>query len=431
MLKELIVLIWIPCSWKSTLVNNIIATHQDKNIHVVSSDKIRETLYDGLSMEEQYDHTEVFNQVKDNILEYIYDNKTDIILFDATNISKKHRQWVFELRKKYNQKKWCTLKVSAYDIFRNIEELKESCLIRNKERQSDKFLKQFHHAFLSEDVLENMFKYYIKPTYTEWFDEIKLFDNSDYTNKKSSLDTIFFVIKNINSSNIDDMWDNLCDNHLYMNKFNNFQQLSIYHVEDLDTHIKMILEAILTDYDNWLLSEREKELLVMIAIYHDIWKLYTRLTRAENLVNRWKVQDEKQPHIFYNKDGSEKVVENYLDYQFQMHEKVSGVIFEREFKDALIEYNILSKEEAEVMNSIILEHLNFHTLNYARDNKWVKALNKFYYSWKCTLYTTDKEVSFNKKFDINLIKNPTTLFEKFLNLWLKFSKYDNLWRIAK
>jgi len=87
------------------LVNNIIATHQDKNIHVVSSDKIRETLYDGLSMEEQYDHTEVFNQVKDNILEYIYDNKTDIILFDATNISKKHRQWVFELRKKYNQKK--------------------------------------------------------------------------------------------------------------------------------------------------------------------------------------------------------------------------------------------------------------------------------------------------------------------------------------
>jgi len=52
-----------------------------------------------------------------------------------------------------------------------------------------------------------------------------------------------------------------------------------------------------------------------------------------------------------------------------MHEKVSGVIFEREFKDALIEYNILSKEEAEVMNSIILEHLNFHTLNYARDNK--------------------------------------------------------------
>lgn len=438
---NIIILIWPPWVWKASFIKMLKDNDWADLIYwlnefeYVSSDKIREEIFDNknLTFEEQMkeNHT-IFNILHNRVREFLDQNVSNIII-DATNLIRKNRNIFFDIQKEYNNKKWRNVDIVAYDFYTNIEQLKEWCKSRNYDREKSKFYKQFFLAFIDESVVENMIKYYQEPTYNEWFSEIHYLTNIDNNlyNRERLISNIKILLKNINTRNIEDYFKLLKTSYIYFNKMYLFKQESKYHLEDLDTHLIMIMKEIIKDFNKWLISESDKLLLLLITMFHDIWKLYTRKTRAENLISRWKIQDNENQAKFYNKDGTERIVENYLDYQFQWHEKVSWYIFEREFKQLLVKSWIINEENSNIIHSIIKEHLNFHTVNFDRDNRKEKDLSKFKYINDNIEIDIKWKFHFDKDLNINIIENPWNLYSEYIRLWLLFSKYDNLWRIVE
>lgn len=124
MYKKLIVLVGLPASGKSTYVKNI--NHLDSV--VISSDAIREEL--NISSHTKESNGIVFKEVHDRIFKYLNKNSNvSNIIVDATNLSKKDRNFYERIRKNTNKYK---CKVEYHLIWSSIL----SCIERDKNRQN-------------------------------------------------------------------------------------------------------------------------------------------------------------------------------------------------------------------------------------------------------------------------------------------------------
>lgn len=425
--RIVVMLIWLPWVWKSTYVNELKNNrYWDKNVSVVSSDEIRCKLYDETKFdykkEPEMMYDEVFKRYDKKYIDLLDDKNVDIIILDALNTNKKLRKFYI------NEAKQRNIQIHSFELYKNIAENIEWLNERNKDRAESSFNYPFMQ--INRNIYEKQLKLSIFPNKNEWFDRYSknIFYNTE--NKKQFLLNIENFLNNVNSvTELKNNFDELFKSE-YLKDMIWFKQESQYHMEDLDIHLKMIMESIMIDYEKWMFDKKVKDFLLMTTIFHDIWKLYTRLHKYENFLFNWKKQDKNDPTIFYNKDWSVRKEENYMDYQFIWHEWVSAYIFENEYLDNLIEYWFLSEKEAYIMLSIINEHLDFHVLNYSRDWKNVKKLEKFKLIW-LNYHFEERKLIKNNELDIKVIENVETIFDEFINLWLLFSKYDNSGRILR
>lgn len=365
---NLYILIWLSWSWKSTYVKNTIK----ENDLYLSSDKIREELYWDESI--QGDWKLVFETLYSRLEEAIKSKKYLNIYVDATHISVKSRNFYTKtLKQKYKN---TYLKIIWIEFLINLSEN----IKRDRERDRTVW----------EKVIYSMYTRYKSPSIQEWFDKVitnKTFEKLDIRFLKAL--KIFLKRKDLNQFFTTQDTNYLFHNILYC------EQKSKYHQEDLFTHLELILKEVETDTEYL----EYNKLFLLLTLFHDIWKPITQTRKFENLLFRGYIQDENNSKIFYNKKWEEKVVENFDDFQFIWHEKVSWDLFKNEFKECLINDWIITDEEALIIETIIYWHLLFHSFN--RDDQEVMINNKIY--------------------------NEDDLIYK---LWIKFSDYDSNWRVT-
>lgn len=138
---DLHILIGLPASGKSTYAEK----HQDENTEVFSSDKYRES-HPGIT------HPEVFNYLHKNIKQALQ-NGHDCI-FDATNLSRKHRIELITSVRKYADAIVAHLFLVPMHV----------CIERNEHRENK------HEV--TPDVIHRMISSFQPPWYSEGFDEI-------------------------------------------------------------------------------------------------------------------------------------------------------------------------------------------------------------------------------------------------------------------
>lgn len=197
---------------------------------------------------------------------------------------------------------------------------------------------------------------------------------------------IFYEIldlKLINSDEIKMYFNKLLNTCYYFPKYLWFEQTSKYHKETLDQHIYMMFEKFIKDYkenkyqEYFIKTKNNEELffikMIILIFFHDVWKLFTRNTKLNNL--RWKWYKFENNTLF-TKSWTPKKIDNLNDYQFLWHEKVSATIFFFEFAPILYKYfnyemGIYSEETVDLINSLywnIYNHLKYHDILKNTDN---------------------------------------------------------------
>lgn len=323
------IMIGLPASGKSTYVKD----YKQEDDLVLSSDEIRlELFWDESSQENNW---LVFETLFTRLTKAIKENKYNVWI-DATNITKKDRLKIFN--------------VINWRAFINgiVFEVPISELIKRDEQRNRTVWK---------DVILKMLSRYQKPLLEEWFD---------------NLDIITTEIKI--SINLWHCLEYIKDNEFIQN-MNWVEQKSFYHQEDLVTHLNMIVDQIKEDNPNYTL-------LILLTLFHDIWKPIVRKTKRENLLMRWYTEsaipefyvnwDKTNPKkLFSNKKWEPKEVSRPDDYQFIWHELLSANIFRFEFKDTLIKLWLISKMESYYIELIIRYHLEFHKCENEIEMDWV------------------------------------------------------------
>jgi len=210
-----------------------------------------------------------------------------------------------------------------------------------------------------------------------------------------------------------------------------FEQTSKWHKEDLYTHIELIFKWFLKIHkqnteqlvefilnyikennnqinlnllkNNILNNQRTNpdsleyfiEILYII-LYHDVWKLWTRRKKIENLLDKWYNLINWK---LYNRRGQLKEIDWLNDYQFLWHDKVSAVIYNFEIAPL---GQLKSNDQLE---EFIYQSVYFNIKNHIKYHDFVNWNNK-----KCSLIT-----------DSNLPYNPL--------IWLEFEYLDNYGKI--
>jgi hypothetical protein len=147
----------------------------------------------------------------------------------------------------------------------------------------------------------------------------------------------------------------------YLSKSLDCEQTSQWHQETLLEHLHMILNVV---HDK--AEIQDINLLQLLTLFHDIWKPFVRAKKKDNLIRRWYEQVEGSS--FKKKNGTLVEVANYDDYQFIEHENFSANIFVSDYRDLLIENNIITNDEANLIEIIIRGHLIFH------QNEWKSSI---------------------------------------------------------
>ena len=143
-MNELIMLVGLPASGKSTWAKEYSETHPDYIVH--SSDKLREEMY-GDNYDDA-DNSKVFEELHRRILE---DLKMHSVIYDATNLVKKRRVHFLKGVPKHVYKT-CIMFLKTY----------EKCLKDNSKRENS----------VPDEVITRMRKVFSPPMYHEGFNEI-------------------------------------------------------------------------------------------------------------------------------------------------------------------------------------------------------------------------------------------------------------------
>ena len=93
----LIVTVGLPSSGKTSWVNKFIEENPNKIIDIISSDKIREEVFN--DREDQNHNSEVFDLMKRRTKESL--SQGHIAIYEATNISSKRRRALLKELNKY------------------------------------------------------------------------------------------------------------------------------------------------------------------------------------------------------------------------------------------------------------------------------------------------------------------------------------------
>jgi len=376
---KLFLLIWLPWSWKSTYIKN------KENSLILSSDEIRKELFNNIN--EQNFNKEVFSLLHSRTEKAILENKYDNIYIDATNLSKKSRRFFLLLK---NNKKFIKnwLKIIWVNFVLN-----HSTIIEQDSRREKKVWK---------NVINKMICNYVEPDLIEGFDEIIEINrvnelSSEYMKNLKKYLSVFEKEK-LDNKNIN-VFKDLLKSDYFLNNAYSIEQTSQYHIESLWKHLELILNWI-----SWLFDYKYKKILLLLNIFHDIWKPFSRMSRKDRMLRFWADlirEDIKWNFWIIDKKWKEIKVENFFDFQFIWHEQVSYLIYNREYSNNLINYWIIDKEEDYIIKTIIKGHLNFHKIEKEKLNE-IKIWNDFFY------------------------KN-----EKLFKIGILFSKYDSEWRIVR
>ena len=144
----LIVTVGLPASGKTSWVKGFIEDNKDKTIDIISSDKIREEMFNDI--EDQNHNGEVFDLMKRRTKESL--SQGHVVVYEATNISSKRRRALLKELKRYYDKAICLFK------YKNVVDCDIDNCIREKK--------------VPNDVIERMYKNFEIPHKNEGFDEI-------------------------------------------------------------------------------------------------------------------------------------------------------------------------------------------------------------------------------------------------------------------
>ena len=145
-MNELIMLVGLPASGKSTWAKEYSETHPDYIVH--SSDKLREEMY-GDNYDDA-DNSKVFEELHRRIMK---DLETHSVIYDATNLVKKRRVQFLKAVPKHVYKT-CAVFLKTY----------EKCLEDNSKRENS----------VPDEVITRMRKVFSPPMYHEGFNEIRV-----------------------------------------------------------------------------------------------------------------------------------------------------------------------------------------------------------------------------------------------------------------
>lgn len=221
-MAKLNIMIGIPGSGKTRYAKELL---NNNNTIYLSSDDIRINMF---GFEDQTHNAEVFERMKRETLIALKNGFN--VIYDATNLSKKHRSDIIK------RAKMCDAEVNAYLCCTPINIILERNITR-QERQ------------IPWDKLIQMIQSIEPPMYYEGFDNIYLIDGG--------------------------MYDDVYDYNFLIKDCVGYKQDNPHHFETLEEHIKAVVKRA-EDLGKNLKLRIDAEILRQAARYHDILKPYTR-----------------------------------------------------------------------------------------------------------------------------------------------------------
>ena len=260
----LVVTVGLPSSGKTSWVDNFIEENQDKIIDIISSDKIREEVFNDI--EDQNHNGEVFDLMKRRTKESL--SQGHVAIYEATNISSKRRRALLKELNKYYDKAICLFKYKRLS----------ACQIDNEERDRE----------VPSDVIDRMYRNFEIPHKNEGFDEIIVdFDEKTnlYLGNKSKGGIGILKDELLAIETYDDYRSLLCQ--LGLNQCIDMPQDSKWHTLSLSKHMYFCFRAI-REY-HW-----HDINLVIASMLHDISK---PKVRTED-------KDQKYAHYYGHENAS-------------------------------------------------------------------------------------------------------------------------------
>ena len=238
----LVVIVGLPSSGKTSWVKEFIEENQGKTIDIISSDKIREEVFNDI--EDQNHNGEVFDLMKRRTKESL--SQGHIAIYEATNISSKRRRALLKELNKYYDKAICLFKYKRLT----------ACQIDNEKRDRE----------VPSNVIDRMYRNFEIPHKNEGFDEIIVdFDEKTnlYLSNKSKGGIGFLKDELLAIETYDDYKSLLCQ--LGLNQCVDMPQDSKWHTLALSKHMYFCFRAV-REY-HW-----HDINLVIASMLHDISK---------------------------------------------------------------------------------------------------------------------------------------------------------------
>ena len=260
----LVVTVGLPSSGKTSWVDDFIGENQGKAIDVISSDKIREEVFNDI--EDQNHNSEVFDLMKRRTKESL--SQGHVAIYEATNISSKRRRALLKELNKYYDKAICLFKYKRLS----------ACQIDNEERDRE----------VPSDVIDRMYRNFEIPHKNEGFDEIIVdFDEKTnlYLSNKSKGGIGFLKDELLAIETYDDYKRLLYQ--LGLNQCVDMPQDSKWHTLSLSKHMYFCFRAI-REY-HW-----HDINLVIASMLHDISKPNVRT----------EDKDQKYAHYYGHENAS-------------------------------------------------------------------------------------------------------------------------------
>ena len=260
----LVVTVGLPGSGKTSWVDDFIGENQGQAIDVISSDRIREEIFNDI--EDQNHNSEVFDLMKRRTKESL--SQGHVAIYEATNISSKRRRALLKELNKYYDKAICLFKYKRLI----------ACQIDNEKRDRE----------VPSDVIDRMYRNFEIPHKNEGFDEI-IVDFDEKTNLylgNKSKGGIGFLKDELLAIETYDDYKRLLG-QLGLNQCVDMPQDSKWHTLSLSKHMYFCFRAI-REY-HW-----HDINLVIASMLHDISKPNVRT----------EDKDQKYAHYYGHENAS-------------------------------------------------------------------------------------------------------------------------------
>ncbi len=210
-------LVGLPGSGKSTYAKKLRDAHGEDATIIIESDSYRERFYGDPAI--QGNNNKLFEAIHSDILKKLSEGTN--VIFDATNISRKHRLALVQ-KLPNNVIKECIIIATSY----------ARCVVRNEQRE----------RVVPREVLDRMWKSFEVPTYTEGWDVI---DIEYFYNKE------FYSIED------------------YLSFADSYNQANPHHSMTLGGHSRKVAEIVSESHvDDWV---------YLAALLHDCAKPMTQV----------------------------------------------------------------------------------------------------------------------------------------------------------